>query len=263
MTDRILKRLEDGLQTITLNIPDRRNALSTPVALELLVALTRAAADPQVRAVLLRGEGGTFCVGGDVRGIADAAAPPPSFEAKQATMHQTMQIGRILHTMAKPAVAAIDGAAAGAGLSLALACDFRVVGESAKLTTSFAKMAVAGDYGGIFYLTKMIGSAKARELYMLSPVLSGREAYAMGLATRLVPDADVQATARDMARELARGPTAALGHIKANLNDAEDAVLDAYLAVEALRQCRSLQTEDHKEAALAFVEKRTPRFHGR
>ena len=117
-----------------------------------------------------------------------------------------MEASRILHEMSKPVVAAVEGAAAGAGLSLALACDLRVVGETAKITTAFAKVGLSGDYGGTYYLTKLIGSAKARELYLLSPILSGKEAHAIGMMTRCVPDADV-VKSRDRAGDAARqGP---------------------------------------------------------
>jgi 2-(1,2-epoxy-1,2-dihydrophenyl)acetyl-CoA isomerase len=178
-------------------------------------------------------------------------------------MRRTMNITRIIHEMNRPVVAAVEGAAAGAGLSIALACDFRVVGESAKITTAFAKIAVSGDYGGIYYLTKMVGSARARELMLHSPVLSGREAYALGLMSRVVPDAEVGAAAREMATALARGPTVALGYLKTNINNAEDASLEAYLDAEATYQCRCLQTADYQEATSAFVQKRTPIFVGR
>jgi 2-(1,2-epoxy-1,2-dihydrophenyl)acetyl-CoA isomerase len=262
MSERVLQSLEKGLLTITLNIPERRNALNTGIAIELLAVVQRASDDAAVRAVLLRGEGGTFCVGGDIQGMNDPRVPPPSFEAKHAMMHRTMEISRMLHKMTKPVVAAVEGAAAGAGLSLALACDFRIMGERAKITTSFAKIGVSGDYGGIFFLTKMLGSAKARELCLFSPVLTGTEACALGLATRLVPDADVGAVAHDMAMSLAQGPTVALGFLKKNINNAEECSLEAYLDAEALLQCRCLQTSDHKEAAAAFTQKRTPEFLG-
>jgi len=260
VTDRILCDFQDGLLTITLNMPDRRNGLNTESALELLGAVQMATADATVRAVLLRGAGGTFCVGGDVKKM--AGGPPPDFEAKLVSMRETMQITRTIHTMSKPVVVAVDGAAAGAGLSIALAADFRIVGESAKLTTAFAKLAVSGDYGGLFFLSKLIGSAKARELALLSPVLSGDEAFALGLATKVVADAEVQDAAHELAARLARGPTVALGYIKANINNAENMSLDSYLEAEALHHCRCLQTEDYKEAARAFVEKRPPAFRG-
>lgn len=263
MTDALLESLDRGLLTITLNMPERRNALRTDVALSLLAAVERASVDPAVRAVLLRGAGGTFCVGGDVKGMGGNAAEPLTFEAKLALMRRTREIGRILHEMPKPVIAAVEGAAAGAGLSIALSADFRVVGETAKITTAFAKVGVSGDYGGLYFITKMVGSAKARELALLSPVLTGAEAHALGLMTRLVPDAEVGDAAHALARSLAEGPTVALGYLKMNINNAEGSSLDAYLEAEALYQCRCLQTGDHKEATAAFVEKRSPVFVGR
>jgi 2-(1,2-epoxy-1,2-dihydrophenyl)acetyl-CoA isomerase len=210
-----------------------------------------------------RGTGVTFCVGGDTKGMANQSAPPLSFETKHAMMRRTMEISRTLRTLPKPGGAAIEDAAAGVGLSLALACDFRVVGESAEITTAFAKVAVSGDYRGIFYLTQMVGSAKARELYMLSPVLSGREAHDLGLMSCVVPDAEVGAAALDLARSLANGPTISLGYMKANINNAEVLPLEAYVDAEALHQCRCLRVEDYREAVSAFVHNRLPEFQGR
>ncbi|MDB5576326.1 MAG: putative enoyl-CoA hydratase [Bradyrhizobium sp.] len=259
----VLESLDRGLLTISLNIPERRNALNTETALLLLAAVERAAVDTGVRAVLLRGAGGTFCVGGDVKGMGARKAAPPGFEAKLALMNRTMEIARLLHEMPKPVVVAVEGAAAGAGLSIALSADFRVVGENAKITTAFAKVGVSGDYGGIWFITQMLGSARARELALLSPVLSGTEAHALGLMTRLTPDAEVGDVAHALARSLADGPTVALGYLKMNVNNAEGSTLAAYLGAEALHQCRCLQSEDHREATAAFVEKRSPVFVGR
>jgi 2-(1,2-epoxy-1,2-dihydrophenyl)acetyl-CoA isomerase len=263
MQERILQSLEHGLLCITLNIPERRNALNNEVALLLLSAVERASDDPEVRAVLLRGAGGTFCVGGDIKHMAELNGSQPTFEAKHSMMRRTMEITRKIHEMPKPVVAAIDGAAAGAGWSLALSCDFRVVGENAKITTAFAKIGVSGDYGGIFFLTKMLGSAKARELLLLSPVLTGREAHALGMMTHAVPDETVAKVAHEMAMSLAQGPTVALGYLKKNINNAEECSLEAYLDGESLHQCRCLQTADYQEATTAFVAKRAPAFMGR
>ncbi len=174
--------------------------------------------------MLLKGAGGTFCVGGDVRGMADPNRKAPSLEERIVSLRGRMEASRILHEMSKPVVAAVEGAAAGAGLSLALACDLRVVGETAKITTAFAKVGLSGDYGGTYYLTKLIGSAKARELYLLSPILSGKEAQAIGMMTRCVPDADVVKNATELATQLAKGPTITLGYIKRNINNAEKLV---------------------------------------
>jgi len=192
--DIVLQHLASGLLTITMNRPDRRNALNPEMTMGLVSAARRAAEDHEVRAVLLKGAGGTFCVGGDVKSMAEGRAPLP-FEARMSNLRRAMEVSRILHEMSKPVVAQLDGAAAGAGLSIALACDLRIASESVKITTAFAKVGLSGDYGGTYFLTQMLGSAKARELYLMSPVLTAQEALALGLVTRVVADAEVE-TAR-------------------------------------------------------------------
>src|SRR5579859_6097504 len=255
----VLQQLEKGLLTITMNRPDRRNALTPDMTRGLVEAARRAAEDHEVRAVLLKGAGGTFCVGGDVKSMA-AGRAPMSFEEKQVTLRKGMEVSRILHQMQKPVVAQLDGAAAGAGLSIALACDLRVASASVKITTAFAKVGLSGDYGGTYFLTQMLGSAKARELYMLSPVLSAQEALALGMVTRVVADAEVEAAARELAMSLAQGPSITLGYIKRNINNAERLPLETCFDAEAFHHSRAGETADHKEAAKAFVEKRKPVF---
>jgi 2-(1,2-epoxy-1,2-dihydrophenyl)acetyl-CoA isomerase len=255
----VLQTLESGLLTITMNRPDRRNALNVDMTLGLVAAARRAAEDQEVRAVLLKGAGGTFCVGGDVKSMA-AGRAPLSFEAKMVNLRRGMEVARILHEMSKPVVAQLDGAAAGAGLSIALACDLRVASASVKITTAFAKVGLSGDYGGTYFLTQMLGSAKARELYLLSPVLTAQEALALGIVTRVVADAEVDAAAREFAMSLAQGPTITLGYIKRNINNAERLPLETCFDAEAFHHSRAGETADHKEAAKAFVEKRKAMF---
>lgn len=262
MSDMVLQNLDRGLLTITMNRPDRRNALHPDMTRGLVEAARRAMEDHEVRAVLLKGAGGTFCVGGDVKSMAEDRAPLP-LEAKTANLRRGMEVSRILHQMSKPVVAQIDGAAAGAGLSIALACDLRVASESAKITTAFAKVGFSGDYGGTYFLTHMVGSAKARELYLTSPVLTAREALALGIVTRVVSDVEVDAAALELAMSLAEGPTVTLGYIKKNINNAEHLSLEACFDAEAMHHSRCGDTADHKEAAKAFVEKRKPVFVGR
>lgn len=261
MTDMVLQDLTNGLLTITMNRPDRRNALHPDMVSGLVEAARRGAEDHDVRAVLLKGAGGTFCVGGDVKSMAEGAAPL-TFEARKTNLRRGMEVSRILHEMPKPVVAQLDGAAAGAGLSIALACDFRVASESAKITTAFAKVGLSGDFGGTYFLTRMLGSARARELYLLSPVLTAKEALALGIVTRVVADAEVGTAAHDLALSLAQGPSVTLGYIKTNINNAEDQTLEACFDAEAIHHSRSGETVDHKEAAKAFVEKRKPVFKG-
>jgi 2-(1,2-epoxy-1,2-dihydrophenyl)acetyl-CoA isomerase len=255
----VLQHLDSGLLTITMNRPERRNALNPDMTLGLVAAAKRAAEDPEVRAVLLKGAGGTFCVGGDVKSMAEGRAPV-SFEGRQVQLRRGMEVSRILHEMSKPVVAQLDGAAAGAGLSIALACDFRVASTSVKITTAFAKVGLSGDYGGTYFLTQMLGSAKARELYLLSPVLTAQEALALGMVTRVVSDAEVESASRELAMSLAQGPTITLGYIKRNINNAERLPLETCFDAEAFHHSRAGETADHKEAAKAFVEKRKPEF---
>jgi 2-(1,2-epoxy-1,2-dihydrophenyl)acetyl-CoA isomerase len=257
----VLQNLDAGLLTITMNRPDRRNALNPDMTRGLVEAARRATEDHEVRAVLLKGAGGTFCVGGDVKSMAEGRAPLP-FETKMANLRRGMEVSRILHEMPKPVVAQLDGAAAGAGLSIALACDLRVASASVKITTAFAKVGLSGDYGGTYFLTHLLGSAKARELYLMSPVLSAQEAHALGIVTSVVPDAEVEAAAHDLAMSLAQGPSVTLGYIKRNINNAEHLSLEACFDAEAIHHSRSGETADHKEAAKAFVEKRKPAFQG-
>lgn len=263
MADVLLETLEDGLLTLTLNRPERRNALSPDILEALLDATRRAASDPAVSAVMLTGAGGTFCVGGDVKSMAEGKSSTLTFDDRVEDLRRKMEAARLLHDMRKPTIAAIEGAAAGAGLSLALACDLRIANRSAKLTTAFAKVALSGDFGGTYFLTKLLGSARARELYLTSPILTADEAFNIGLVTKVADDAGFQEAARSYAAALARGPRLTFGSIKQNLNMAEQASLEACFDIEALNHARGTATEDHREAAAAFVEKRQPVFRGR
>ncbi len=244
----VLQHLDQGLLTITMNRPDRRNALNPDMTLGLVAAARRAAEDHEVRAVLLKGAGGTFCVGGDVKSMAEGRAPLP-FEAKKVNLRRGMEVSRILHEMQKPVVAQVDGAAAGAGLSIALACDLRVASASVKITTAFAKVGLSGDYGGTYFLTQMLGSAKARELYLMSPVLTAQEALALGMVTKVVPDAEVEAAAHELAMSLAQGP---VDH--ARLHQEEHQQRRAHVAGSLLR-CRS-------DASFALGRDRRPQGSG-
>ncbi|WP_027535884.1 enoyl-CoA hydratase [Bradyrhizobium sp. WSM3983] len=261
MNDMVLQKLEGALLTITMNRPERKNALNPEMVAGLVEAARRAADDPEVRAVLFKGAGGSFCVGGDVKSMAAGRAPLP-FEVKMANLRRGMEVSRILHQMPKPVVAQLDGAAAGAGLSMALSCDLRIASESCKITTAFAKVGFSGDYGGTYFLTQLLGSARAREPYLMSPVLTAKEAHAIGMVTKVVPDAEIDAAAHELALSLAQGPSIALGYIKRNINNAEHLPLEDCFDGEAIHHTRCSDTEDHKEAAKAFVEKRKPAFMG-
>lgn len=263
MTEALTRELTDGLLVLTMNRPERRNAMNPELTLALRDACAEAAQDPKVRAVMLTGAGGYFCVGGDVKAMNEGSGRDAPVGLRQHSLRDRMEASRWLHEMEKPTIAAIEGAAAGAGLSLALACDFRICADDAKLTTAFAKVGLSGDYGGTWFLTHLLGAAKARELYLLSPVISGAEAAALGLVTRAVPPERLMEEARSFALRLAAGPTLTYGRIKRNIARAEaGGSLGECFDEEARNHTLSASTHDHKEAAAAFVEKRAPAFTG-
>lgn len=266
MTDQLIETFENGIATLTMNRPEARNALTGELLAALSAAAPRLALDPNVRAVVITGAGGAFCAGGDVKGfVADkgSAGEGPTFDQRVNSLRNGMDFSRWLHEMPKPTLAVIPGAAAGAGLSIALACDFRIATEDAKLTTAFSKIGASGDYGGSYFLSKLVGPAKARELYFTADVISGAEAARLGVVNRAVPAADLAAEAAALARRLADLPTVAIGYMKKNLAVAEHGSLKDVLDVEAIHMVRTMATEDHKAASLAFVEKRPPVFRGR
>jgi 2-(1,2-epoxy-1,2-dihydrophenyl)acetyl-CoA isomerase len=262
----LLETTADGVATLTLNRPDSRNALSEDMLDRLLEALPRLAADPAIGAVIMTGAGGAFCAGGDVKGFAASKGGANHGRSPEESSHglrQRMEVSRWLHDMPKITIAAIPGAAAGAGLSIALACDFRIAAKGAKITTAFAKVGLSGDFGGTYFLTQLVGTAKARELYLLSDVILAEEAERLGMVTRAVSPADLEAEALALAKRFASGPRVTLGLMKRNLNVAERGDLAQSMDIEALNHTRSANTEDHAEAAKAFVEKRAPAFKGR
>ena len=266
MTPDLEETFADGIATLTLNRPASRNALTTEILFELAQAMPRLAQDPAVRLVVLTGKGGAFCAGGDVKGFANRAADStnaPTFEQSAQTLRARMEVSRWLHEMPKPTLAVISGPAAGAGLSLALACDMRIAADEAKLTTAFSKVGLSGDFGGSYFLTQILGAAKAREMYFTAEVILGKEAARIGLVNRSVPGEQLAQAAADYARELASLPTIAVGYMKRNLNAAMQNSLSEVLDLEATHMIRTFETHDHKAAAVAFVEKRAPQFEGR
>ncbi len=264
MTDQLIETFDDGVATLTLNRPEARNALTGELLAALSAAAPRLALDPKVRVVVITGTGGAFCAGGDVKGfVAAPTAEAPTFDQRVNGLRNGMDFSRWLHEMPKPTLAVIPGAAAGAGLSIALACDYRIASEDAKMTTAFSKIGASGDYGGSYFLTKLVGSAKARELYFTADVISGAEAARLGVVNRAVPAADLAREAAALARRLADLPTVAIGYMKKNLALAEHGSLSEVMDSEAIHMVRTMATEDHKAASLAFVEKRPPVFRGR
>ena len=260
MQQDLIEAISDGVATLTLNRPDRLNALSAAIMDGLLEALPRLAADPTVGAIVLTGAGRAFCAGGDVKRMAQETVVR-STDEDVARLRAKMEISRLLHEIPKPTIAMVNGA--GAGMALALACDLRVAGQSARFVTAFAKVGFSGDFGGSWFLSRLVGTGKARELYFTAEPLDAAQALALGVVNRVVPDAELAGAAMDFARKLANGPRVALALMKQNFNAAENGTLAELLDLEARRQIETGQTEDHKEAARAFVEKRAPVFRGR
>ncbi len=278
MTQELLETIEGGIATLTMNRPEARNALSPDIFNGLSEALPRLAKDPAVRLVVLTGAGAAFCSGGDVKGFArraggaDAAtsattsattSAPASFDDRVTDLRERMEVARWLHEMPKPTLAVIPGPAAGAGLSLALACDLRIASDTAKLTTAFSRIGLSGDFGGSYFLNHLVGAARAREMYFTGEVVMGDEAVRIGLVNRVVPAAQLVDAARAWAAELAALPTVAVGYMKRNLNTGLRGSLADVLDAEAIHMVRTFETSDHKGAAAAFVEKRAPTFQGR
>lgn len=267
-TDELLAELDSGVAVITLNRPESRNALSDKLSPALRELLPKLAEDPAVRSVLITGAGPAFCAGGDVKGMGGkggggrAASPRTTDEAIEDLRVRQVALTGALYDLPKPTLAALPGAAAGAGLSIALACDLRIAAESAFITTGFANIGLAGDYGASFFLTQLVGTAKARELFFSAERVDAHTCERLGIVNRVVPDAQLRETALEWARELAAGPTVAFRYMKANLDRALRTDLHTCLAHEAEGIVATARTKDHREAVKAFIEKRRPTFKG-
>ncbi len=267
MSDHLIETFENGVCTLTMNRPQARNAMSSSMMAGLSEAIPRVAADRNVRAVVLTGAGGAFCAGGDVKGFAtesgETAGEAPSLEERVQGLRSAMELSRILHEMPKPTLAIIPGAAAGAGLSLALACDLRFALDTAKITTAFSKIGASGDYGGSYFLPYLVGAAKAKELYFSADVISGQQAFEMGLVNKVASADTFEAESKAYGEYLAGLPTVAIGYMKKNINASQHGSLSDVFDLEAMHMMRCFMTEDHKAAAIAFVNKQAPVFKGK
>lgn len=252
----LLREQSNGVLTLTLNRPEAINALTTEMLRELSQTL-KEAANPEVRVVVLRGAGRGFCSGQDLR---EFAGQRISYKNH---LRNYRAVVEGLAGLEKPVIAAIHGAAAGAGLSLALACDLRIASSDAVLTTGFSKIGLIPDAGMNYHLPRMVGYAKAFELEVLSERLKAEEALALGLVNRVVPAESFAEEVARLAGALAQGPTKTYGLIKRALRRSAGASLEEMLEYEALLQEVAGRTEDHQEGVQAFYEKRPPRFQGR
>ncbi len=261
-TPELLCRVEGRAAIVTLNRPQARNALTMDMKRALAELVPALAADADVGCVLLTGAGGAFCSGGDTKNMAREGRPA-SAEERLRQLRWEHGVPAAIYRMPKPVIAALSGPAAGAGFGLALSCDLRIAAESAFVTTAYARLGLSGDYGASWFLTRLVGTAKARELMFTADRVSAAECERLGLVNRVVPDADLEKESLALALRLAAGPPVAYGYMKDNLNRALGEDLEACLDVEAERMVKSAQTEDYLEAVKAFAEKRTPEFKGR
>jgi 2-(1,2-epoxy-1,2-dihydrophenyl)acetyl-CoA isomerase len=266
MTDKVLYHQDGAIATITINRPEAMNAMDAET-LDTLAALGQQAADdPSVRCVVITGNGRAFSAGGDVKGMAAGNASgerQAGLVSRADVLRRQEEISRLLFEMPKPTIAAVNGVAAGAGMSVALSADLRIASDQARFLTAFARVGFSGDFGGSWLLQRLVGPSKAKELYFLSPMLSAQEALDLGMVSRVVPHESLMDEVLALARQLAAGPTLAFARMKENFAFGATNTFADTLTREAEYQVASGATEDHKNAAAAFVEKREPTFVGR
>jgi 2-(1,2-epoxy-1,2-dihydrophenyl)acetyl-CoA isomerase len=276
MSDEILlKDLDsDGILTLTLNRPEARNPINMRMGRELGEAVRDAELAPDVRVVVITGAGNGFCSGGDFKNF--GAVDPGDhmqvkwndnpvwndIELKTLRFMRGFETARTIHNMGKPTIAMVRGPAVGAGVGLAACCDFRVVSDNAYFLPGYIKVGISPDFGTSYFVTKIVGPAKAKELYLLNEKITAEMAAEIGFATKVVPDAELETTTLDLARRLARQAPVALRYTKEAFNAAESRKLEEVMEIEARNFARSFQTSDATEAIRATLEKREPVFKG-
>jgi len=274
--DTVLTDLDEaGVLTVTINRPETKNAFDAGIQRRMSEAFYNASRDPAVRVLVMRGAGNSFSSGGDVRAL---GAPDPDdpvaqkwssepvwsdVESRSDRLRHFMEASSLLHRMGKPTIAMVRGPAVGMGLALALACDFRIASETAFFMTGFARIGLCGDFGGSYFMTKLLGPSKTMELYMLSERVTAQESERLGLVNRLVADAELEARTTEFARRLARGPAVAQRYIKENVHAALDLSMEQAFDTEARNMIRCRLSLDCKEAMSAMADKREPHFQGR
>ncbi|AKE88216.1 enoyl-CoA hydratase [Rhodococcus sp. WB1] len=260
MTDTVLFTIEGGIATIAMNRPERRNSFTIEMADGLLDALERSEVDPSVRVVVLTSAGDHFCVGRDNSDTDPAPYPPGDHLFGRAGLMRYTRLITQLHDMNTPVIAEVKGGCAGAGMSLALNADLRYVATTTVMSTAFVNVAFGGDLGGPWQLSRLLGSAKAAELLLLSPKIRGAEIVEWGLANEVLPPEHLSARVREIAAQIAAKSPRGLTAVRRNLKAAATMSLGDYLPLEAEQFATCLASPDAEEARLAFVEKRAPKF---
>jgi 2-(1,2-epoxy-1,2-dihydrophenyl)acetyl-CoA isomerase len=252
---------DGAVATVALNRPANRNAIGGAMMAELHAVISEIAADPAVRVLVLRGEGADFCPGADVKRYGGGGAAAAARAGWSPVTE--FQIPVMLHEMPAVTIAAISGACAGAGFGWACACDLRIASETARFNSAFLDVGVAGDMGGPWTLPRILGAAKARELYFLPGKFDAAEALRIGLVSKVSAAEAFEADLAALTARLARAAPLALAAMKANFLAAEKMGFADYIALESEKHVRLFQSEDTTEAFRAYVEKRPPAFHGR
>lgn len=271
MSDTVLLEKKGGVAHVVLNRPDRMNSLTTELMETLRVRLGEASDDPEVRCVVLTGAGDrAFSAGADLAPSdgggpvgEDGNAAGAGLELAIDRLQRYQESAWLLRTMSKPTVAVINGAVAGASLSMAMACDFRLAAEHAVLTTAFARIGFSGDFGGAYFMTQLLGTAKARELYLLGDRVDAEEALRIGLVHRVYGSDAYRKESEVFSERLAAGPPLAYRYMKRNLNLATTTHLRDIMDLEAEAMMRTGRSEDFRNAAMAFLQKKKPEFQGR
>jgi len=258
--------IRDRVAVITLNRPDARNSLSDTLTPALRTMIRTCGENPEVGALLVTGAGKAFCAGGNVKGMGANRDPKKlemSYEDKVADLQERQRLlTGALASVRKPTIAALPGPAVGAGLAIAMACDIRIAAQSAFISTGYLRVALSGDYGMAWLLTRLVGTSRARELMFTSEKVDATRCEQIGLVNRVVPDEALHDEAFALAKSMAEGPTLALRYMKDNLDEALQFDFATARDHEAERLIRLTTTADHKEAVQAFIEKRKPAYRG-
>ena len=266
-TNELLCVIRDRVAVITLNRPEARNSLSDALTPALRTMIRTCGENPAIGALLITGAGKAFCAGGNVKGMGAHRDPKKlemSFDDRVADLQERQRLlTGALVSVRKPTIAALPGPAAGAGLAIAMACDIRIAAQSAFVATGYARIALSGDYGMAWLLTRLVGTARARELMFTGDKVDAARCEAIGLVNRVVPDDKLQEEAFALAKSLAEGPRLALRYMKDNLDEALQFDFETARDHEAERLVRLTTTADHKEAVQAFIDKRKAVFTGK
>lgn len=258
----VLETREGAIALLTLNRPDRLNALNTELGVALAQALDRAAKDTAVRVVVLTGAGRAFCSGGDLAAIR-AARDRGATRDLEPLLRAGHEMVLRMRTMTQPVIAAVNGPAAGAGMNIALAADIRIASEEASFGQNFAKVGLFPDYGGTYLLTQLVGPARAAEMFYTGDMIDAQTALRLGIVNRVVPAAELAAETRKLAEKIAQGPPIPVRAVKRALFAADHATLERALELEAKQQLECFLSDDCGEGIRAFFEKRPPKFQGR